>query len=99
MDWADERLRETRQRLPLADLHGSFSGLTTTQVALAYAEGGLAVQVLLDLIGGVGVTTLLTDLSEGVDFNAAFERHALMSYSEFQVRWRELAPSPLIDPR
>jgi len=86
LDWARRQLQAARERFALADLHAPFSALTTEQAAVAYAESGLAAQALIDLIGGVGVTNLLTDLSEGVDFNAAFERRALMSYSEFQAR-------------
>jgi len=87
LDWARRQLQAARARFALADLHSPFSALTTEQAAMAYAESCLAVQALLNVIGGVGVTNLLTDLSEGVDFAAAFERRALMSYAEFQAEF------------
>jgi hypothetical protein len=84
---ARRQLQAARERFALADLHSPFSALTTEQAAVAYAESGLAAQALLDRAGGVGVTDLLTDLSEGVDFSAAFERRALTPYAEFQAEF------------
>ena len=54
----------------------------------AYAVSAAAAQALLDRAGPMVIVTLLTYLGNGVGFDEAFERAALMPYAEFQQTWR-----------
>jgi tetratricopeptide (TPR) repeat protein len=84
LDWATRRLQSAHQRFALSDLHRPFSNLNAEQAAVAYAESGLAVHALVERIGGGGVGGLLQELARGTEFDAAFQRFALISYADFQ---------------
>ena len=92
--WAEQSVRKAAALIPLSQLHSGFLDLPSDQVSLAYAESGLAVQMLLDRAGPLTVTLLLKDLDAGQEFASAFERRFLLSYADFQAVRREKLSSP-----
>jgi tetratricopeptide (TPR) repeat protein len=70
----------------LAALEGSFRSFGAKEAALAYAQSVVATQALLELAGTPAVVNVLTDVGAGTPFGVAFERHALISYADFQQR-------------
>jgi hypothetical protein len=80
------RLLRTGTPPALASLQGSFANLDAKDAALAYAQSVVAAQALLDQAGAPAVVNLLTDVGAGAPFAAAFERHVLISYADFQRR-------------
>jgi tetratricopeptide (TPR) repeat protein len=72
LEWAQQRVREAPQKMPLTTLRSSFGRLSGDQAQLAYATSALAARQLLDEVGGLGIANLLRDLGAGVDFDAAF---------------------------
>ena len=72
---------------PLAQLEKSFRALSPEGARAAYATSAAAAQALLDRGGPVVVYNLLTNLGNGMKFEDAFERAALMSYAEFKQTW------------
>jgi hypothetical protein len=73
---------------PLASLEGSFARLSPEEARAAYATSGAAAQALLDRAGPMVIYNLLTYLGNGMKFEDAFERAALMPYSAFKDTWR-----------
>lgn len=73
---------------PLAKLEGSFEGLDPAEARAAYLTSAAATQALLDRAGPNVIYNLLTNLGNGMDFDTAFERAAMMSYREFRASWR-----------
>lgn len=73
---------------PLARLEGSFAALSPDEARTAYATSASATQALLDRAGPMVIYNLLTNLGNGLTFDEAFERAALMPYREFQQTWR-----------
>jgi tetratricopeptide (TPR) repeat protein len=73
---------------PLAQLEGSFARLSPDDARAAYATSAAAAQALLDRAGPMVIYNLLTNLGSGMKFEEAFERAALMPYSEFKQGWR-----------
>lgn len=71
---------------PLASLDGPFSGLGAKEAALAYAQSAVAAQALVEQAGAPALVNVLTEVGSGTPFAAAFERHVLMPYAEFQKR-------------
>jgi hypothetical protein len=72
----------------LATLEGSFARLSPEEARAAYATSGAAAQALLDRSGPMVIFNLLTNLGNGMKFEDAFERAALMRYSDFKQTWR-----------
>jgi hypothetical protein len=73
---------------PLAQLEGSFAKLSPDAARTAYAASASAAQALLDRGGPMVIYNLLTNLGNGMKFEDAFARAALMPYSEFKRSWR-----------
>jgi tetratricopeptide (TPR) repeat protein len=89
-DLSRERQLVAREALiPLAELQTSFDALSGPQAALAYAESAIAAQRILDQGGPTAVYNLLSDLANGLSFDQAFERTALMSYDDFKKSWMD----------
>jgi hypothetical protein len=80
----EKQVRDARVRIPLSRLERSFEALSGADASLAYAESAIAARTLLDQAGAAGVLNLLEDLGRGVAFADAFEKHAFVSYAEFQ---------------
>jgi hypothetical protein len=68
----------------LVRLERPFSGLDGNGAALAYAQSAAAVKRLMDEAGAPAIVGILTDLGRGVPFAEAFQRHANVSYADFQ---------------
>jgi tetratricopeptide (TPR) repeat protein len=72
----------------LTKLEGSFARLSPEEARAAYATSGAAAQALLDRAGPMVINNLLMNLGNGMKFDDAFERAALMPYSAFKDTWR-----------
>lgn len=72
----------------LARLEGSFDRLTPAEARTAYATSAAATRALLDRGGPMVIYNLLTNLGNGMRFDEAFERAALIPYREFADTWR-----------
>ena len=72
----------------LTKLEGSFARLSSEEARTAYATSGAAAQALLDRAGPMVINNLLMNLGNGMKFEDAFERAALMPYSAFKATWR-----------
>jgi tetratricopeptide (TPR) repeat protein len=70
--------------VPLRQLHGPFGGFSTKTAEAAYAHSARATRALLDLIGPVGIASLLMDVGAGIPFETAFAARVPMSYAEFE---------------
>lgn len=81
-----EQVRQAGALLPFTQLERSFGRLNAKEASLAYAQSAVAANALLEQAGASAVVNLLTDVGRGTAFAAAFERHVLMSYAEFQRR-------------
>src|SRR5262249_12965292 len=67
-------LAAARLFVPLSSLKVSFSRLTESQAAVAYAQSLFATSVLLDRIGSPGLGQLLQDLDSGQSLEEAVQR-------------------------
>ena len=72
----------------LGELEGSFARLSPADARAAYATSAAATQALLERGGPMVIFNLLANLGYGMKFEDAFERAALMPYSEFKQTWR-----------
>lgn len=72
----------------LTQLEGSFARLSPEEARTAYATSGAAAQALLDRAGPMVINNLLMNLGNGMKFEDAFERAALIPYSAFKDTWR-----------
>jgi hypothetical protein len=70
----------------LDTLRGPFAGLSTDNAEAAYTQSARAVRTLLELVGPIGVSSLLIDIGAGIPFETAFAARVPMSYAEFQDR-------------
>jgi tetratricopeptide (TPR) repeat protein len=75
---------------PLSRLERSFAGLDAAEAQRAYKQSAEAVSRLLSWIGAPAVASILADIGRGIPFPQAFERHAFMTYEEFQQKLRGL---------
>ncbi|HXG70909.1 MAG TPA: hypothetical protein VNJ04_09905 [Gemmatimonadaceae bacterium] len=80
----EAELASAETRPSLRDLERSFAKLGTPAAKLAYAQSAVAVHRLLQDAGAPAVVGILTDLGRGIAFADAFERHANISYGNFQ---------------
>jgi hypothetical protein len=80
---ADERLTRSTRRLPFARLSRQFGSLSPADAELAYAQSAVITRHLFAEGGGWGVQALLRDLSDGVSFPEAYERHIHLPFREF----------------
>ena len=69
----------------LLQLHQGFSGLSGTEMRVAYALSAKAVRRMMDLRSAAAVVTLLQDLARGAVFGNAFHQHIGMRYEDFQT--------------
>ena len=77
-----------RPRRRSRPLEGSFEKLSPEDARTAYATSAAAAQALLDRAGPMVIDNLLTNLGNGMKFDEAFARAALMPYAEFKQTWR-----------
>jgi tetratricopeptide (TPR) repeat protein len=71
--------------IPLRELHGPFARFSTASAEAAYVHSARATRALVDLIGPVGIASLLMDVGAGIPFETAFAARVPMSYAEFEA--------------
>jgi len=81
--WAERQVQNLSAPVPLRALQSGFGRLSGDQAQLAYATSALAARRLLDEAGGFAIASLLRDLGEGVDFEAAFLHRIQRTFTEF----------------
>ncbi len=91
LGWAEQLITRAPTLIPLTDLHDGFERLPHEQVALAYAESGLAVRVLLGRGGALSIAQFLQDLARGSTFPKAFEGRFFLTYEQFLATWSQLS--------
>jgi len=74
--------------VPLANLHGGFTGMSSAQASIAYAESYSAVKALADRYGLYRLRQLLEDLGNRKEFAAAFAEQFMIPYETFQSDWQ-----------
>ena len=85
LEWAEKRVKETADAVPLGALQAGFGRFTGGQAQLAYATSALAARRLLEEGGGFAIANLLRDLGDGIDFDAAFLHRIQRPFAEFQA--------------
>jgi len=85
LGWAERRMHQAAEPVPLDALASSFSRFSGSQAQLAYAASALAVRQLIDEAGGPAVVNLLRDLGDGVGFEAAFTHRMQRTFGDFQA--------------
>jgi tetratricopeptide (TPR) repeat protein len=83
LEWAEKRVKETADAVPLRALQAGFGRFTGGQAQLAYATSALAARRLLEEAGGFAIANLLRDLGDGIDFDAAFLHRIQRPFAEF----------------
>jgi hypothetical protein len=77
---------ETLAKRPsLSTLSGPFGKFSGADAQIAYAASAVAAKRLLDDAGGAAIASLLRDLGEGVEFEAAFLHRIQKPLSEFEA--------------
>jgi hypothetical protein len=71
--------------IPLRELHGPFARFSTASAEAAYVHSARATRALVDLIGPIGIASLLMDVGAGIPFETAFAARVPMSYKEFEA--------------
>jgi tetratricopeptide (TPR) repeat protein len=85
LDWAEKRVKDTTDAVPLAVLQNGFGRFSGDQALLAYATSALAARRLLEQAGGFAIANLLRDLGDGIDFESAFLHRIQRPFAEFQA--------------
>jgi hypothetical protein len=85
LSWAEQALNHAGPSVSLSALAHSFGGLSSEDAVSAYATSAVAVRRLLDEIGGTGLTNLIRDLGNGVDFETAFSHRVSQSFAAFSA--------------
>ena len=83
LEWAEKRVKEAADAVPLSALQAGFGRFTGGQAQLAYATSALAARRLLEEAGGFAIANLLRDLGDGIDFDAAFLHRIQRPFAEF----------------
>jgi tetratricopeptide (TPR) repeat protein len=81
-------LQRADRLVPLKDLRGSWMGLPTGTVDVAYAEGLSAVEYLVARFGRSAIRDLLTLMAQNYNFENAFNTALQKSVSEFESAWQ-----------
>ena len=84
VSWADQTMANVRRAPSLTALSASFGRLSGRDAQVAYAFSTRAAKRLLDEAGGVAIASLLRDLGEGVEFEAAFLHRIQKTLSDFE---------------
>ena len=79
----EQLLARSPRRLPHAQLERDFSALSSSDVALAYAQSAVAVRRMIDMRGAPAVVALLQALGRGTRFDQAFQSTIAMRYEDF----------------
>jgi hypothetical protein len=84
LDWATSWMEKVEQAPSLKALSSSFAKLGGADAQVAYAASALAARRLLDQAGGAAIASLLRDLGDGVEFEAAFLHRIQRSLADFE---------------
>ena len=84
---SEKRLVAARAFVPLANLEGGYTGLTSQQADIAYDMSAFATHALITRIGLANIGTLLQDLDRGHTVDSALPRFGL-TFAEFEVQLR-----------
>jgi tetratricopeptide (TPR) repeat protein len=82
---SEKRLATAHAFVPLANLQGGFTGLTSQQATIAYDMSAFAVSALMTRIGASNLGILLQDLDRGSTIDTAMQRYGL-TLSEFEAQ-------------
>ena len=85
LSWATSRVEKLPKMPALTTLSGSFGRLSGSDALVAYAASAIAAKRLLDEAGGPAIASLLRDLGEGVEFEAAFLHRIQRSLADFEA--------------
>ena len=85
LGWAASRVETLAKRPSLSTLSGPFGKFSGADAQIAYAASAVAAKRLLDDAGGAAIASLLRDLGEGVEFEAAFLHRIQKPLSEFEA--------------
>jgi tetratricopeptide (TPR) repeat protein len=85
LGWADKTMSAVAKPPSLRVLSTAFSRLSGRDAQIAYAASARAAKRLLDEAGGPAVASLLRDLGEGVEFEAAFLHRIQKSLADFEA--------------
>jgi tetratricopeptide (TPR) repeat protein len=85
LSWATTRMEKVDKAPSLKVLSTSFARLSGGNAQVAYAASALAARRLLDEAGGAAIASLLRDLGDGVEFEAAFLHRIQKPLSEFEA--------------
>jgi tetratricopeptide (TPR) repeat protein len=85
LEWADGVLARTPERLSGALLSGAFSGLTSEQASLAYAQSAATVRRMVEQRGMPAVVALMQALGQGAPLESAFQDTLLIRPDEFEL--------------
>jgi tetratricopeptide (TPR) repeat protein len=83
LDWARGQIAKAKEIPSLEMLHTSFGRFSGAQAQAAYATSALAVQRLLDEVGGTAMANLLRDIGSGIEFEKAFEYRMQRTLAQF----------------
>jgi tetratricopeptide (TPR) repeat protein len=81
---SEKRLAAARAFVPLANLDGGFTGLTSAQADIAYDMSAFATGALITRIGATNVGYLLQDLDRGHTVETALPRFGV-TFAAFEV--------------
>lgn len=82
---SEKRLVAARAFVPLANLEGGYTGLTSQQADIAYDMSAFATNTLITRLGMANVGTLLQDLDRGLSVESALPRFGV-SLPEFEAQ-------------
>jgi len=85
LSWATDKVETLEKRPSLTTLSGPFGRLSGADAQIAYAASAVAAKRLLDDAGGAAIASLLRDLGEGVEFDAAFLHRIQKSLADFEA--------------
>ena len=82
---SEKRLTAAHAFVPLANLQGGFTGLTSKQAVIAYDMSAFAVSALMTRIGASNLGILLQDLDRGQTIDTAMQRYAV-TFADFEAQ-------------
>jgi tetratricopeptide (TPR) repeat protein len=85
LGWANTTMEKLSKKPSLKMLSGSFAKLNGADATIAYAASTVAAKRLLDEAGGPAIASLLRDLGDGVEFEAAFLHRMQRSLADFEA--------------
>ena len=85
LSWATKTMARLSKAPSLKMLSGPFGKLSGRDAQIAYAASAVAAKRLLDEAGGPAITSLLRDLGDGVEFEAAFLHRMQRSLADFEA--------------